>query len=292
MIRLSDKSERDRIELRKLWETCFDDTDAFVDYYFSEIFPMNEIIVMEESGNIIGMVHLNPYFFVINDQRVKTYFIVGVAVHEAYRRRKCAFRMLEYACDWMRKEGVSFTYLWPADRRYYSSSGFADVSQIVQYRISMQDLEGLLSFCECGNTATDLIQEEFIYPSYSSDDINRIHAELSSESGIFATFPDEEAPEGYFSLCQNKDVLEVHHMVPFIDVGAYFSFLLSYICQLQRKEERFTGIKEVCFYMDSRLWKHLSFPIGNVKEDHVYMIKKLDETCNIDLTKILFTEIV
>ena len=47
---------------RALWsQAFFEDSEEFDNYYFTEKIKENQILVKEEDGRIISMVHLNPY---------------------------------------------------------------------------------------------------------------------------------------------------------------------------------------------------------------------------------------
>ena len=53
---------KEKLKTRELYEENFDIGDKdFVDYYYQTIIKRNEVAVMEDNGNIISMVHLNPY---------------------------------------------------------------------------------------------------------------------------------------------------------------------------------------------------------------------------------------
>ena len=46
---------------RKLYEEAFDDPKEFVDYYYSDKCLDNRMIVSFEGGEVVSMLHLNPF---------------------------------------------------------------------------------------------------------------------------------------------------------------------------------------------------------------------------------------
>ena len=54
---------------RKLWEDIFaEDTQEFLDYYYTEKTAENEIYVIEEDDKIVSILHLNPYQMRVEDK--------------------------------------------------------------------------------------------------------------------------------------------------------------------------------------------------------------------------------
>ena len=77
--------QEEHIRTRKLWEEIFtEDTPRFLDYYYSIKTKDNEIYVIEENGEIVSMLHLNPYQMRIGDKFYQTHYIVAVATDERY----------------------------------------------------------------------------------------------------------------------------------------------------------------------------------------------------------------
>ena len=63
-----------------LWsEAFFEDSDSFREYYFTEKVKTNQILVAEKDGQILSMIHRNPYQLNIKKQKVICDYLVGVA---------------------------------------------------------------------------------------------------------------------------------------------------------------------------------------------------------------------
>ena len=60
MLHYLNKEEKNRS--RELWEQAFpEDSDCFRDYYYTEKTRDNRLLVLEEGGQILSMLHRNPY---------------------------------------------------------------------------------------------------------------------------------------------------------------------------------------------------------------------------------------
>ncbi|MEG0214771.1 MAG: GNAT family N-acetyltransferase, partial [Hungatella sp.] len=80
-------AEDEKTKSRALWREAFpEDSESFDDYYYTEKIRDNQILVMEEDGKIISMLHLNPYQIAIQKQIRKSAYIVGVATTKEKRR--------------------------------------------------------------------------------------------------------------------------------------------------------------------------------------------------------------
>ena len=83
-MRLRKLAVEEHIKTRKLWEEVFsEDTEAFLDYYYTYIAQENEIYVIEDAERIVSMLHLNPYDMRIGESIYRIHYIVAVATDGA-----------------------------------------------------------------------------------------------------------------------------------------------------------------------------------------------------------------
>lgn len=136
----------DRDALYKLWQDCFHDSDIFTDYYFDYYFRENRVLMLEEDGALKAMLHLNPYAFCMDGQKVDSYYIVGVATDKAYRHRGAMTRLLKKAFEVAYARQMPFVYLMPADEAIYRPFQFAYVyvQQVEEKRPHAGDMPEIL----------------------------------------------------------------------------------------------------------------------------------------------------
>lgn len=138
-IRLLETEEN--IKTRLLYETVFDeDSEGFVDYYYTEKTRDNQIYVVEEDGEIRAMLHLNPYRVAVNESVRAVNYIVAVATQEEYRSRGYMAALLRRALTDMKKAGQSFTFLMPAAEAIYTPHDFRTVYEYEKEFYKEQDL--------------------------------------------------------------------------------------------------------------------------------------------------------
>lgn len=110
---------------RKLWRECFEDPEAYEEFYFHWVYPNNTVYAFGEKG----MLHLNPYLCVVGEEERLLHYIVGVGTKHSERRKGIMRNLLIQALQDMYKAGEPFTYLMPADVRYYEPFGFVSISE-------------------------------------------------------------------------------------------------------------------------------------------------------------------
>ena len=110
------------------WREAFpEDSEEFLEYYYTEKTADNRILAEEEEGRIVSMLHRNPYPVWAGSRRWNSDYVVAVATARDRRGRGLMRRLLGSALADMFQEGMEFCFLMPADRRLYEPFGFAYV---------------------------------------------------------------------------------------------------------------------------------------------------------------------
>lgn len=117
-------SEWEEQELRRLWGESFEEEAGYAEYYHCYHLRQNRIWTLWDGERLISMLHANPHQIQMQGEQKKSYFIVGVATEESYRRQGCMRQLMEAALETFRQEGIEFVYLLPAKEEYYLPFGF------------------------------------------------------------------------------------------------------------------------------------------------------------------------
>lgn len=124
---------------RKLYEEAFGDSKEFVDYYYEDKCRDNRIIVSLEDGEVVSMLHLNPYTVNLCGAVVKTYYVVAVATTAERRREGQMSKVFEKAFELLKYEHIPFVFLLPVDEAIYSWMGFEKICDFAVDRLSDYD---------------------------------------------------------------------------------------------------------------------------------------------------------
>ena len=121
----------EKLKTRKLYEENFDIGDKdFVDYYYETIMKRNEVVVMEDSGTVISMVHLNPYEYNICGDIKTIHYLVGIATKKEYRNKGYITKTLNFAINYLNDLKEPFCFLVPENKnleKFYQRFGFERV---------------------------------------------------------------------------------------------------------------------------------------------------------------------
>lgn len=142
----------ENIKTRPLYEEIFhEDSQGFVDYYYTEKTKDNQIYVVEEDGDIQAMLHLNPYDLMVNGSKKEANYIVAVATRERYRRRGYMGALLRQVLQDLYNAGQCFTFLMPAAEAIYTPYDFRTV------------YEQELKYCPIGEPGEIMAEDEKNY---------------------------------------------------------------------------------------------------------------------------------
>jgi hypothetical protein len=91
--------ETDREAVMHLWQTCFGDDEAYVDFYFKNRFSVENMLVIHRDGRPVSMASLLPVTLTVDGERVEAYYVYAVATLPEYRGQGLASRILSHAKD-------------------------------------------------------------------------------------------------------------------------------------------------------------------------------------------------
>lgn len=118
-----------------LWKSCFEDSDRYVSWYFQEKWKKSVTVLLSSEENApYSMLHLNPYVIVMEGKEVPLYYVVGVATHQAQRRKGYMGRVLQKAFQELYSQKCPFVYLMPARKEIYEPYDFQVIYQAFRRR--------------------------------------------------------------------------------------------------------------------------------------------------------------
>lgn len=200
-----DKRQYER-DVRKLWKQCFGDPQYYEDYYFESVYPKNRVyIAMDEADAVKGMIHLNPYMCRVAGHEIRLQYLVGIATHEAERRKGIMRMLLERTMADLYREKAPFAYLMPADVRYYEPFSFVSVSNEQKERVQPnRDVEPLYCYMDYQTLKERLSGSELEAVFMQCDTI------LGKQYGVYAVHDQRYFENLYLEKhCQEGDVVFV-----------------------------------------------------------------------------------
>ena len=125
LLKTPEEQERTKALYREIFP---EDTEAFLDFYYKE--RPKRILAMEEDGQIIAMLHLNPFLLSFFGKEITASYIYAVATKKEKRRQGIMGELLRYAFQLLKEEGEAFCILIPVAESIYSPYGFRTVAKL------------------------------------------------------------------------------------------------------------------------------------------------------------------
>ena len=137
MIRYLEDHEKTRT--KALYREAFpEDPDAFVEYYYSYVTRDNQMLVLEQDGELCSMLHLNPYRLSVGGEKTDAYYYVAVATKADYRHQGMMRKLLHRSLKDIHHKGHPFTYLMPANKAIYEPFDFRIVYRQEKVELPME----------------------------------------------------------------------------------------------------------------------------------------------------------
>ncbi len=114
----------------KLWRECFDDTDQYVDMFFSEVYRDEDALVLEEEGRIVSSMMLQRYTMNFHGVTSSVSYVCGAATAKSLRGHGYMRRLMGHALRESYRRGDILCTLIPAGEwlyHYYGHMGFSPV---------------------------------------------------------------------------------------------------------------------------------------------------------------------
>lgn len=125
LLKTPEEQERTKALYREIFP---EDTEVFLDFYYKE--RPKRILAMEEDGQIIAMLHLNPFLLSFFGKEITASYIYAVATKKEKRRQGIMGELLRYAFQLLKEEGEVFCILIPVAESIYSPYGFRTVAKL------------------------------------------------------------------------------------------------------------------------------------------------------------------
>lgn len=207
--------QEEHIRTRQLWEKIFtEDTPEFLDYYYSVKTSDNEIYAIEDSGEIVSMIHLNPYQMRVKDKVYQTHYIVAVATDERYRHQGLMRQLLNHTLQIMADRGEPFTFLMPANEAIYKPFGFEFIYEQKREKLSgkkcedntLEIVEASSEHCQAiADFANETLCEYDVVTWRDADYYKMILAEQVSENGGILVAKRDGKTQGVFCYAKEAD---------------------------------------------------------------------------------------
>lgn len=228
-------AEDERPLAKALWKEAFDDSDAFIDWYFAnKILPGNSLC-MFEGGELLSIVHMIPYTLRIQGKPIKSAFIAGVATSMSRRGEGLMRTMLLESLRLLKSRGIFITHLYPFSHKFYEKLGWTAYSHMSRQtvtaasRLRGTDIVETMDADELAPLYNRMMKSFDGYVIRGKREWKWRVGELKSDGGRCAVLIKDDracAYMLYFGTKEKADIIETVYEDE-EDIGALLAYILS-----------------------------------------------------------------
>lgn len=140
-VRFVNKESEEMWQVRELYDSSFDDTIEYTEFFFKNIVHdrETEIIGGFMEDKLISVLFLRKKKLLSGGQRVNGCMIYGVATAEEYRGKGYMSELMECALSYCGSINIPFIYLIPVNPKIYSNMGFVLARE--EKKVPLMDIE-------------------------------------------------------------------------------------------------------------------------------------------------------
>ena len=197
MIRYLEQEEK--VRTIDLWREAFHEEESFIDYYYKEKTKDNRVLVFEREGQILSMLHRNPYRLWLRGAECSCDYIVGVATEVSERGKGRMRSLVLSVLRDMQEEKMPFTCLMPARESLYRPYDFRFIYDQPRWVLRYNKYIKRVPY-KAGTMSEDLAQWQNAWLKHNYDVfairdeayMERIDKELASEDGEIRLIYDDD----------------------------------------------------------------------------------------------------
>lgn len=115
-------------EVRSMWKICFEDTDEYMDLYFSRQYRDENTLIYWVDNKAVASLQMIPYSIRFYGEAIPFYYLAGLCTLSEYRNKGYMGKLIRKSFSIMRERNIPLSILVPAEEwlfDYYERYGFA-----------------------------------------------------------------------------------------------------------------------------------------------------------------------
>lgn len=116
--------------VRRMWKICFDDTEEYIDLYFSKKYSEENTLIYFENGEAVASLQMLPYTITFNGQTIPFAYLAGLCTLPQHRQKGYMAQLIYKAHSIIKERNISLAILIPAEDwlyGFYEKYGYAQV---------------------------------------------------------------------------------------------------------------------------------------------------------------------
>lgn len=134
---------------QKLWNSSFQDDEAFTQFYFDRRYSDDIHLAIYQDEQMIAGLQMIPYPFCWRGGLMQASYISGACTDPAFRKQKAMQKLIEKTHQQMYQEGIALSTLIPAESwlfNYYARFGYQSLFNYLKIEIAASTLTQIANF--------------------------------------------------------------------------------------------------------------------------------------------------
>lgn len=190
MIQFANKNTA--LEVRSMWKICFEDTDEYMDLYFSRQYRNENTLIYWVDNKAVASLQMIPYSIRFYGEVVPFYYLAGLCTLSEYRNKGYMGKLIRESFLIMKERNIPLSILVPAEDwlfGYYEKYGFATT-----FDKGAKDIEFSKFLKKHENNCSNAYQE--FDKTYQQNDFCVLKSEYDFET-IIKEYLQDECPPKY-----------------------------------------------------------------------------------------------
>ncbi len=119
--------ESDYENLKKLWQTSFDDSEASLDFFFKKTVSLDRVLAVFQNGKPVSALYMLESEIIINEKTYSSYYIYAVCTHPDFRGKGLMKSLFEELFKVAKSRNIDYLFLVPEEEylfNIYEKLGF------------------------------------------------------------------------------------------------------------------------------------------------------------------------
>jgi predicted acetyltransferase len=238
---------QDTKEVKELWKYCFNDSDVFVDWYFTHKYrDENTIIAVEDKT--VSALQIIPYTLNIRQSNQESGYVVGVSTAPEARGKGIIPKLIKFSFEDMRKRGINISILMPFMFSFYTRYGYDLCYHQIKHKFQISKLKDIIltggKFVRARQDSISALKVCYgLYMTNKHGYVMRnekewldIMGDLDTDGGQIYIYIDENnRPKGYISYYIEDETMIVKEMAydNIVSQRHLYSFIYNHISHLK-----------------------------------------------------------
>lgn len=130
MVNIRPSKPEEIAQQKELWKKCFGDPSTYIDYFYKHICTADQVLVVENDGEIDSMAAMLPSSLELPDgSHINVGYVYALATNPYVQGQGHARQLLAYADQYLKEQGMKAMVLVPANpslHRFFDALGMSE----------------------------------------------------------------------------------------------------------------------------------------------------------------------